>query len=102
MGISPLPTENVLASHSGVESVAVVGYPDERLGERICAVIQPKENKPSLDELIAYASDNGLPKRQLPEFVRYIEAMPRTAAGKIRKPDLQELLKRAGPDQLTL
>lgn len=99
VNISPLPAEDILASHPQLESVAIVGFPDERLGERICAVIVPKDGKPTLDELIAYAAGEGLPKRQLPEVVRYIDSMPRTAAGKIRKADLLQLIERAGPNQ---
>ncbi|MDH3532779.1 MAG: AMP-binding protein [Gammaproteobacteria bacterium] len=102
VNISPLPAEDVLSTHPHLESVAIVGFPDERLGERICAVVVPKHGRPSLDELIAYASREGLPKRQLPEVVRYIESMPRTAAGKIRKSDLVALIDRAGPDRLDL
>ncbi|MGI9235044.1 MAG: AMP-binding protein [Woeseiaceae bacterium] len=102
VNISPLAAEDILASHPGVRSVAVIGFPDDRLGERICAVIVPTEEKPSLGDLIRYASDEGLPKRNLPEVIRYVDAMPRTAAGKIRKPDLQKLINRADPDQLDL
>ena len=39
VNISPIPIEDTLARHSDVESVAVIGFPDARLGERICAVI---------------------------------------------------------------
>ena len=102
VNISPLPAEDILASHPQLKSVAVVGFPDERLGERICAVVVPQGEKPTLDELIAYATAEGLPKRQLPEVIRYIDSMPRTAAGKIRKSDLVALIERAGPDQMEL
>ena len=102
VNISPLPAEDVLATHPMLRSVAVVGFPDERLGERICAVVEPTDEKPTLDELIRYATDGGLPKRQLPEVVRYVDAMPRTAAGKIRKPVLQDLIRSAAPGQLDL
>jgi acyl-CoA synthetase (AMP-forming)/AMP-acid ligase II len=102
VNISPLPAEDILAAHPKLRSVAVVGFPDERLGERICAVVEPGDEKPTLDELIRFAADGGLPKRQLPELIRYVDAMPRTAAGKIRKPVLQDLIRRAAPEQLDL
>ena len=41
VNISPAPIENALADHPGVDAVAVIGHPDERLGERICAVVVP-------------------------------------------------------------
>lgn len=102
VNLSPLPTEDVLASHPAIRSVAVIGYPDERLGERVCAVVVAKNGLPTLDELIGYVSEKNLPKRQWPELIRYIDAMPCTAAGKIRKPVLRELVERAGPEQLVL
>lgn len=102
VNISPLPIEDALASHPKLDSVAVVGFPDDRLGERICAVVVAKEEKPTLDELIQFAAAAGLEKRQLPEVVRYVDVMPRTAAGKIRKPDLQSLINDVGIDQSDL
>ena len=51
VNISPIPIEDTLARHSDIESVAVVGFPDARLGERICAVIRPGTRKPSPEEL---------------------------------------------------
>jgi acyl-CoA synthetase (AMP-forming)/AMP-acid ligase II len=102
VNISPLPAEDILATHPQLRSVAVVGFPDERLGERICAVVEAPDAKPTLEELIHFASDKGLPKRQLPEVIRYVDTMPRTAAGKIRKPALQDLIASAAPGQLDL
>lgn len=102
VNISPLPTEDILSTHPQVHSVAVVGFPDERMGERICVVLQPEGGRPTLDELITFALDRGLPKRHLPEVIRYIGEMPRTAAGKIRKPVLHKMIAATGPDQLDL
>lgn len=99
VNISPLPIEAALAKHPELESVAVVGFPDDRLGERICAVIQPKTRRPAKNELVEFAVAEGLSKRQLPELVRYVAKMPRTAAGKIRKPDLQRLINSVPANQ---
>ncbi len=99
VNISPVPTEDVLASHPNVHGVAVIGFPDARMGERICAVIVPNGTRPTLEDLVAFASEHGLPKRQWPEAVRYVDEMPRTAAGKIRKNELREnLLGPGGSD----
>ena len=93
VNISPVPIEDVLAAHPKVSSVAVVGYPDERLGERICAVFSPSDIRLSLQEVTAYASENGLPKQHWPEFVMFIDEMPMTPAGKIRKNDVRKWLE---------
>jgi acyl-CoA synthetase (AMP-forming)/AMP-acid ligase II len=89
VNISPVPIEDALAAHPNVASVAVVGVPDARLGERLCAVIQPKGRRPDLRELVEFAGSQGLPKYHWPELVQYVEVMPRTPAGKIRKVELK-------------
>ncbi len=86
VNISPVPIEDALAAHPDVLAVAVIGYPDERLGERICAVIIPREeSSPSPEALVTFVRGQGLPKFLWPEIVRFAEDFPRTAAGKIRK-----------------
>ena len=90
VNISPVPVEDALAAFPGVRAVAVVGYPDERLGERICAVVETAGDAPvELGALTEFLRERGLPKRYWPELVRRVEAFPRTAAGKIRKIDLR-------------
>ena len=103
VNISPTPIENALADHPGVGAVAVIGHPDERLGERICAVVAPAGEAPSLKELIAHAQTKRLPKHYCPEVLRIVDAMPMTPAGKIRKADLRTAAtgNGAGPGDAT-
>ena len=89
VNISPVPIENALADHPDVGAVAVIGYPDERLGECICAVVVPRGEAPRLDDLVAHARSRRLPKHHCPEVLRIVGAMPMTPAGKIRKADLR-------------
>ncbi|MCA8867890.1 MAG: AMP-binding protein [Rhodobacteraceae bacterium] len=93
VNISPVPIEDVLASHPDVSSVAVIGYPDDRLGERICAVFGPSARHLNLDEVTRFAAEHGLPKQHWPEHVFYIDDMPTTPAGKIRKNDVRQWLE---------
>ena len=91
VNISPVPVEDALAACPGVRAVAVVGYPDERLGERICAVVETAGGEPAeLGALTGFLRDRGLPKHLWPELVRTVGRFPRTAAGKIRKLELQD------------
>ena len=92
VNISPAPIENALADHPDVNAVAVIGHPDERLGERICAVVVPDGAAPSLDDLIAHAQATRLPKHLWPEVLHIVDAMPMTPAGKIRKADLRAIV----------
>ena len=73
VNISPAPIENALSDHPDVNAVAVIGHPDERLGERICAVVVANGEAPSLDDLIAHARARRLPKHHWPEMLRIVE-----------------------------
>ena len=93
VNLSPVPLENCLAAHPAIAEVAVVGLPDERLGERICAVVVPAgDAAPTLDDLVAWIEEQGLSRRLWPEALRVVGALPKTAAGKIRKHALREEL----------
>lgn len=94
VNISPIPLESTLVAHPAIEHVAVIGLPDERLGELICAVIVPTGQPPELATLLDWLADRGVPKRQWPERLCVVDQMPRTPAGKIRKADLKERVVR--------
>ena len=98
VNIAPIPIEDVLSRHPAIESVAVIGFPDDRLGERICAVIQSGEHKPALQELLSFCREQGLTKRNCPEVIRFVRDMPRTAGGKIRKVDLRAVINENDKD----
>ncbi|MYA25235.1 MAG: AMP-binding protein [Acidimicrobiales bacterium] len=95
VNISPVETENAIAAHPEVIGVAVIGWPDERLGERICAAVHARIPL-SLDDVLAYCAEQGLPRRYWPERLVHVDGFPRTAAGKIRKQQLRDELVAAG------
>ena len=90
VNIAPVPIEEALASHPKVSGVAVIGYPDERMGELLCAVIIPNGEVPTLEVLNCFLQTKGLPKYHCPEMIRIVEKFPTTPAGKIRKATLRE------------
>jgi len=77
--------ENCLLGHGMVREVAVVGYPDERLGERGCAVVVPEGTAPTLADLTRHLESEGFAKQFWPERVEIVDALPRTPAGKVQK-----------------
>ena len=85
--ISPAETEAALCRHPAIAEAACVGYPDERLGERMCAfvVLAPGAETPTLAELEAFLTGDGLARIKLPERVEVVEAMPLNPTGKILK-----------------
>ena len=90
VNISPLPLENALAAHPAVRRVAVIGVPDDRLGERICAVVEADDTMPELADLLTWLQERNVPRRHWPERLCRVGGMPQTAAGKIRKIELRE------------
>lgn len=91
VNISPVPIEDVLSGHPGVRRVAVIGQPDDRLGERLCAVVVPAESyELTFESLVDWASAHGLTRRYWPESLKLVTEMPQTAAGKIRKNQLRD------------
>ena len=89
-----LEIEAVLFKHPAIQSVAIVGYPDERLGERACAFVVPKPDKSlSFAEMQTFLQSEGVAKQYWPERLELREAMPATASGKIQKFALRNLLR---------
>ncbi|HEY3891325.1 MAG TPA: AMP-binding protein [Bradyrhizobium sp.] len=84
--------ENLLYKHPAVAAVAVVGYPDARLGERGCAFIVPKASSTiDLAAMQAYLAECKMAKQFWPERVELVADLPRTASGKIQKFKLKEI-----------
>lgn len=84
--------EDLLAAHPGVADVAVVGLPDEEVGERACAVVVPADGgRPlALDEVVRYLTEQGISTRKLPERLELVDALPRSPAGKVLKSALRD------------
>lgn len=85
--------ETALFDHPDVLNVAIVGMPDERLGERACAVVvfKPGASR-ELAELCEYLLSAGLSKHYLPERLVVLDELPMTQSGKIQKYLLRELV----------
>jgi acyl-CoA synthetase len=98
MKISAAELESFVAGHPKVADVAVVGYPDEVLGERACAIVVPRPGETvTLEEIVAYLRDVGIATFKLPERLEIRAELPRNPLGKILKRDLRAELR--GPDQ---
>ncbi|WP_035804570.1 3-phosphoshikimate 1-carboxyvinyltransferase [Kitasatospora mediocidica] len=78
--------EELLHRHPAVSEVAVVGMPDERLGERACAFVVPVEGAHvELDALCKYLDQYQVSKHYWPERLRLVPRLPRNPAGKVQK-----------------
>ncbi|POX88685.1 fatty acid--CoA ligase [Mycobacterium kansasii] len=89
--VYPAEVEQVLARLDGVADAAVIGVPDQRLGEVGRAFVVPRPGA-NLDEatVIAYTREH-LANFKAPRSVRFVDALPRNAGGKVVKSQLREL-----------
>jgi acyl-CoA synthetase (AMP-forming)/AMP-acid ligase II len=87
----PAEIEGTLLRHPGVSQVAVVGVPDERMGEVGCAFVVPRPDTDPADlaaELTEWAREQ-MANYKVPRSVRIIEALPLNASGKVLKTELR-------------
>ena len=85
--VHPLEVEDVLARHPGVREVAVIGAPDDRWGQRVVAVVV---GDATAEELDAHCLASPLARFKRPREYRHVEALPRSASGKILRRVLRE------------
>jgi cyclohexanecarboxylate-CoA ligase len=86
--------ESLLYKHPAVALVAIVAYPDERLGERACAVVVPKPGQTfDMPTLVAYLKEQKVAIQYIPERLEVRQSMPSTPSGKIQKFKLREDLR---------
>jgi HIP---CoA ligase len=88
--VYPAEVEQVIARLDGVAESAVIGVPDERLGEvgKAFVVVKPGASLDS-DTVIAYTREH-LAKFKTPQSVEFLDVLPRNPGGKVVKPQLRE------------
>ena len=80
--VFPDEVEAALKRHPAVDDVLVVGIPDERFGQRVAAVVQPRDGmQPTLDELSSFARE-WVAGYKVPRELRLVDTIGRTASGK--------------------
>ncbi|MFI5430173.1 hypothetical protein [Aeromicrobium sp. UC242_57] len=90
MNISPAELESLIVEHPAVAEVAVVGMPDDTLGERTRAVIVVNDgHSPTLHEINAFLQERHIAKYKLPESLAIVDALPRNPVGKVLKRELR-------------
>jgi acyl-CoA synthetase (AMP-forming)/AMP-acid ligase II len=87
--IFPVEIEAVLQGHPKIHDVAVIGIPDERLGEIVAAIIDTKPDMTLTEEEIKEFYQPRLPKYKWPRRIIF-DKVPRNPAGKIEKPKLRQ------------
>jgi fatty-acyl-CoA synthase len=91
--ISPREIEEFLYRHPAVFDVAVVGVPDPKYGEAVCACIRLRNGMTATEEEIREFCRGAIAHYKVPRYVRFVESFPLTISGKVQKYLIREHLR---------
>lgn len=83
--VYPVEVENVIYKHPKVADVQVVGIPDERLGEEVCAWIRLNDTVEVTAEEIKHFCKGKVSHFKIPRYIRFVDEYPMTVTGKVQK-----------------
>ncbi len=83
--IYPREVEEFLYTHEKIQEVQIVGVPDERLGEQVCAWIKCHEGQTLTEEEVRAYCKNKITHFKVPYYIRFVDDYPMTVTGKIMK-----------------
>lgn len=91
--IASKEVEDLLMQHPAVMEAAAVGRPDERYGERVAAFVQVRAGHTiDLEEVRRHFATIGVARQKTPEHLVFVDELPRTPSGKVRKVELRHRL----------
>ena len=100
--IYPREIEEFLYRHPKIQDVQIVGVPDERLGEQLCAWIQLRAGEEATAEEIRDFCQGQIAHYKIPFYVEFVDAFPMTVTGKVQKFLIREqMIERLGLNQTT-
>ncbi|GAC1413693.1 MAG: AMP-binding protein [Candidatus Velthaea sp.] len=88
--VYPREIEEFLYTHPAVKDVQVIGVPDERFGEQLCAWVIRKPNAEADEESIKAFCKGKIAHFKIPHYVMFVEEFPMTVSGKIQKYKMRE------------
>jgi fatty-acyl-CoA synthase len=92
--IYPRELEEFLYRHPAILDIAVIGVPDRRYGEEICACIRLRDGAHATEEDIRMFCRGQIAHYKVPRYVRFLDSFPQTVTGKIQKYLLREEIQR--------
>ena len=87
--VYPNEIEELIASMDGISEVGVIGYPDEKSGEKVQAFVVSSVREPSKDEIIAYCREH-LAAYKIPSKITMVDELPKSPIGKILRRELRD------------
>ncbi|WWV72019.1 2,3-dihydroxybenzoate-AMP ligase [Sporomusa ovata DSM 2662] len=95
--IMPAEIESYLCSHPAIRNAALIGLPDDNLGERSCAYLITDNREINLTDIHKFLHDLGVARYKMPDQIELIDCWPLTSVGKVDKTKLKAMA--AGPDR---
>ncbi|WP_155825452.1 AMP-binding protein [Hippea alviniae] len=89
--IYPREIEEFLYTHPKVADVQVIGVPDRKYGEEVCAWIRLKEGETATEEEIKEYCQGRIAHYKIPKYIKFTDSFPMTVTGKIRKVEMREI-----------
>jgi fatty-acyl-CoA synthase len=89
--IYPREIEEFLYTHPAIADVQVIGVPDERYGEEVCAWVVLREGADLDEEELKEFCRGSIARFKIPHYVRFVDGFPMTVTGKIQKFKMREL-----------
>jgi fatty-acyl-CoA synthase len=91
--VYPREIEEFLYRHPKIQDVQVVGVPDRKYGEELCALIIPRAGVQATEEEIRDFCKGQIAHYKVPRYIRFVESFPMTITGKIQKFLMREQMK---------
>ena len=92
--IYPKEIEGFLYQHEQIEDVQVIGVPDEKMGEEICAWVKLKPNEQLTDDELKAFCKEEIAHYKVPRYIKFVEEFPMTVTGKIQKYVMRDMMKK--------
>ncbi len=92
--IYPREIEEFLFTHPRIQDAKVIGVPDEKYGEEVCAWVQLKENQEMDEEEIRAFCKDHIAYFKVPRYVRFVKEFPMTVTGKVQKFKMREFMEK--------
>jgi fatty-acyl-CoA synthase len=83
--VYPREIEEFLHTHPAISEAQVVGVPDQRYGEAICACIRLRPGMPLTEDEVQAFCRGQIAHYKTPRYVRFVESFPMTVTGKVQK-----------------
>jgi fatty-acyl-CoA synthase len=92
--IYPKEIEEFLYTHPGIQDAQVVGVPDRKYGEEVCAWVKPREGVELSPEEIRAFCKKHIAYFKVPRYIRLVDEFPMTVTGKVQKFKMREQMLR--------